>query len=419
MLKESVFVFVLVACQSLMAQTFEKETKMGAFIWGKLGIQQSEKTVCGDQDKTIVFVYSDLPNFVLMDGSSLVRPVLSEPFVSDVKKNIFCLQHPSSEFVVENTKAELNDRINVASYIVTTDSKRLAEIKSLIENGQTEQINLNDNTEENKKNKSISSIPPSPATFALSWHKLAPQRIEKTLCDTNKTMVFIYTNVSKMAIQDGENLVFPVTSIFFVENIKQNIFCVEHPGAGFMAPSYVEGTKIQQEAAAFVVSKSSENLQELAQRVEQTIKNQQDSLFGNELAENSTEQIKTFAQTTDPIEEKKQLRISYSISDERGEPVEKEFPAKVSQKDDYGYRVQLMAKLKSDFTQKSIDNYFKIPYKINIDYDGTWYRFLVGYFEKYDDAKALLTELQEKYNVEDGFISLYKNKDTRISIFMQ
>lgn len=445
--------FMALMCLSLEAQTdslfSEKKKVTGSFLWEKLSFERVEKNDCED-NKTMVFIYSEVSNFALMDGSEIVTPSSSISVAANVKKHIFCLKHPSPEFVIQSFGME--DVINIASFAVGQTEEQLTRVVTIAKQKQESSIKNSQITSpsvDTNKLAAVKSVNPIPVSSVLSWKKIGYQKEEENLCtDSAKTTVYVYSEHSKIAIMDGEKQVLPVKSSPFVENILQNVYCLEHPTPYFSPLASVNNSELKN-PSVFLASKNADKMQDMELLIKQKLVEKLLLISEESLTQNKNSYTTEESGTTKTLskenentyysgENKKQDATHYTedsgiqktggyshivkpevLDRSKSSLYKEELASKEFPNGDYGYKIQLMAKLKDDYTESSIKKYFNIPYDIQIDYDGTWHRFLVGYFQKYEDARGALKEILERYHVKEGFVSLYTREGSRVCIFME
>lgn len=72
------------------------------------------------------------------------------------------------------------------------------------------------------------------------------------------------------------------------------------------------------------------------------------------------------------------------------------------------YRVQIFAFRQDKYSAEEIRSRYKIEQEVKKDFSDNWYRFTVGSFENYADAKAVKSQMLKK-GLNDAFITRYEN----------
>ncbi len=267
-------ILILFLCYTLSAQEKDTLKEIGSFSWNELDFQKSEKNICQDTNKTMVFVYSDLANFILIDNETMILPVSSPLYAKEIYKHIFCLRK-TNETLKKN--GDIEEFVDVPSFVISKNNNNILEIKKIVEETEREiQRNLELRKMEGGiiRKDSILSLSPEGKGFnsiVLFWQKLNPQKIQKgEYKNTEDRMIFVYSDISNFIMEDGDHLITPATTVSFVEDIKKNIFYLKHPNPDFIISSSQISDSLY-EIPSFVVGKDVTRLSEMSKLVEQEL----------------------------------------------------------------------------------------------------------------------------------------------------
>ena len=105
-----------------------------------------------------------------------------------------------------------------------------------------------------------------------------------------------------------------------------------------------------------------------------------------------------------------------SLQPKQSEPVTDTIPKEEIKKDTntavapetgISYRVQVFAIKENTFSAEQVEQKFKLSQPVTKEFSAGWYRYTIGSFATFSEAKKLMTGLQSKKQVHDAFIVKY------------
>ncbi len=296
-------------------------------------------------------VITSLKGAKLMDGEDRITHTKALRFKDSIRQYVFCFKPTEYRQFTFKAKGYQNGVVEVIPHDFSRNRTPIytfysEEEKSLFEG--SEQV-------------------------SFLYSKKSDKRWDCEDCSEEKSCIYVYSYLPNLVLNTSTEIIQPKAVRTVGSLLKQYVYCMDPNTKSIMTsqegyePCLLKAKFEDLEsigATAFVVADNEGDLDVILERAE---------------------------------EERKEIEILAPKI---------ETPAPVVKKREF--RIQMIAKVMDDSNVDKIQTVYKLPEaEVKEDYDGSWHRYTLGSFDKYEDALKMLDEFKKRNKTDDAFIVLY------------